>query len=367
MKIVHVVRQFYPLIGGIENVSLNLAMEQKRQGHTVSVITLNRSFFDNVRLSTEDEYEGINIKRIPFYGSKRYPLAFSSLKYVSDCDLIHIHCLDFFIDFLVLTKLLHGKKIVLHTHGGIFHTKRLLFLKKIYFYTVTRLILLGCSKVIACSKNDATLFRKISNKVICIENGVDIHKYSAINKSIEKGVLLYIGRLDIHKRIDNLIRVTAELYSRDKEVTLKIVGPDWKGIKSSLVRLANSLDISNRVKFLGSVTEDVLIEEMKKANCFVSASEYEGFGISAVEAMASGTFCVLNKIDSFNMFLTNKKYGFLVDFSNVQSASDSIELLLNKSLEELRDIENEAKRDVTKYCWENVVKDLNSVYREVLG
>jgi S-adenosylmethionine:diacylglycerol 3-amino-3-carboxypropyl transferase len=44
MNIVHVVRQFYPAVGGFENVVQELASAQVAAGHRVRVITLNRLF-----------------------------------------------------------------------------------------------------------------------------------------------------------------------------------------------------------------------------------------------------------------------------------------------------------------------------------
>jgi alpha-1,3-mannosyltransferase len=44
------------------------------------------------------------------------------LRHLRDADIVHVHAIDFFFDFLGWTKPLHGKKLVVSTHGGFFHT-----------------------------------------------------------------------------------------------------------------------------------------------------------------------------------------------------------------------------------------------------
>ena len=106
MLIVHVVRQFHPGVGGLETVVRELASAQVKAGHRVRVVTLDRLF--NVagrqKLPAREVLEGIEIIRIAYFGSTRYPLAFSALRHVRDADLVHVHAIDFFSDYLAWTK-----------------------------------------------------------------------------------------------------------------------------------------------------------------------------------------------------------------------------------------------------------------------
>ena len=114
MDIVHVVRQFHPAVGGFESVVFELALQQIGAGHRVSVVTLNRLLNspDNARLPAQETVAGIRIVRIPFFGSSRYPLAFSVLKHVGEADIVHVHAIDFFVDFLAWTKPIHRRTLV---------------------------------------------------------------------------------------------------------------------------------------------------------------------------------------------------------------------------------------------------------------
>ena len=102
MFIVHVVRQFHPGVGGLENVVYELASAQVSAGHRVRVVTLNRLFnaANRQRLPATETFEGIEIVRIPYFGSSRYPIAPSVLRHIRSADLVHVHAIDFFFDYL---------------------------------------------------------------------------------------------------------------------------------------------------------------------------------------------------------------------------------------------------------------------------
>src|SRR5690349_11548212 len=124
MRVLHVVRQFHPSIGGLESVVAGLAGEQRRNGIAAEVLTLDRLFHDPTRrrLPATDQVGDIPIRRIPFAGSRRYPLAAPVLRHLRGFDLVHVHGVDFFSDFLAATQPLHKRPLVLSTHGGFFHT-----------------------------------------------------------------------------------------------------------------------------------------------------------------------------------------------------------------------------------------------------
>ena len=124
MFIVHVVRQFHPGVGGLENVVLELASAQASAGHRVRVVTLDRLFngASEQKLPAIEVLDGIEIVRIPYFGSSRYPIALSVLRHIKEADLVHVHAIDFFFDYLAWTKPIHGRTLVASTHGGFFHT-----------------------------------------------------------------------------------------------------------------------------------------------------------------------------------------------------------------------------------------------------
>ena len=191
MNIVHVVRQFYPAVGGLEGVVRELASAQVAAGHHVRVVTLNRVFSatqDRV-LPKHDVVDGAEVVRVSFFGSPRYPLAPSAIRFIRDADIVHVHAIDFFCDYLAWTKPLHRKKLVISTHGGFFHTPYAARLKRLYFSTITRMSLAWYDGVAAVSVADRELFGRIrKHGIVCIENGVNVSKYAnASSDSADKG------------------------------------------------------------------------------------------------------------------------------------------------------------------------------------
>ena len=125
------------------------------------------------------------------------------------------------------------------------------------------------------------------SRVHLVENGLDLDTIASV-AAVPSAELLYAGRLIDHKRVDVLLSSVRELLAAGRPVRLDVIGDGPE--RSNLERLAVDLGIAHLVRFLGqleSVTE--VWAHMKGARVFVSASEREGFGLSAVEAMACGT------------------------------------------------------------------------------
>jgi alpha-1,3-mannosyltransferase len=124
LRVVQVVRQYTPSRGGLEDVVSNLSRSLSRRGFEVRVVTLDRLFRapDQV-LPTREVIDGIEVVRIPWRGSSRYPIAPQVFRLIGDADLVHVHGIDFFYDALAWTRPFHRKPMIGTTHGGCFHTR----------------------------------------------------------------------------------------------------------------------------------------------------------------------------------------------------------------------------------------------------
>jgi alpha-1,3-mannosyltransferase len=177
--ITQVVRQFLPNRGGVEETVLHLSLNLVRLGWDVRIVTLDRLFRAlGTRLPATETVAGVPVIRIPFRGSTRYPIAPKVLYYLGGSDIVHVHCIDFFYDFLALTKPLHRKKLIVTTHGGFFHTDFAARLKDAYFVTATRAAALAYEKFVASSQSDAELFSRLTSRLITIETGVSVDKFA---------------------------------------------------------------------------------------------------------------------------------------------------------------------------------------------
>ncbi|MFW6116412.1 MAG: glycosyltransferase family 4 protein [bacterium] len=360
-----VARQFHPCTGGVERFVMDLSHHLQRRGIRSDVLTLNNCFYARDALPTHDTVQGILVTRVPYAGGRRLFLAPGVLRFLSEYDLLHVHNVDFFAHFLSVTKAYHGKPIVVSTHGGFFHTEKLVLAKKAAFHTVTRLLLPRADQVVADSVHDRDLFARIVPNIVLIENGVDFRRLSGVHKSIDPGLLLYVGRLATNKRVDNLIRALGALRQLDHNARLALVGPDFDGLRPQLEALAASQSVADAVTFVGRVPESELAYWLGRAHLFVSASEYEGFGISVLEAMSAGTVPVVNPLPSFEGFIDDASNGFFTNFDHPGRAAGVLARVLQMDLETLTTIGQRAKQTAQRYAWENVVHQWLTLYGEV--
>ena len=90
MKVLHVTRQFYPTTGGIPNAVWHLSKYLMSRGIQSNVLALNRLFQeDRSTLKSFETIDGIEISRIPYFGSRRYAIAPEVLNHIHRYDLIH--------------------------------------------------------------------------------------------------------------------------------------------------------------------------------------------------------------------------------------------------------------------------------------
>ena len=340
MRIVHVIRQFHPAVGGMESVARELAAAQVKSGHEVRVVTLNRVFKDAIaeQLPASDIVDGAEVIRVPFFGSTRYPFAPSVIKYIRDADVVHVHAIDFFFDYLAWTKWLHRKKLVVSTHGGFFHTSYASRLKWLYFFTVTRLSLAWYDAVVAVSAADQELFSRIRKRgVVCIENGANVSKYANASSPVPEKTILALGRLSSNKGLDRLLGFLATLHRHDRQWKLIIAGRPWDIEARNLTALADTYNVRHAVEINTGPDDDEIRVLMARCSVIVSASTYEGFGVAALEGMSAGLFPLLNDIPTFRQLIERLRVGLLVDFSDIEVAADHF-------IEQWRDIKDNYSR-----------------------
>jgi alpha-1,3-mannosyltransferase len=366
MKIIHVFHHFAPCTGGIETVIMQLC-RQLQGKHSCRVVCLNKCPKEKKKLPAKETISGIEVARVPFIDLGFYKFAPSVGRKLNNTDIIHVHGLNFFSDFLAATAFLHRKPIVLSTHGGVFHTNKKSIFKKIYFFCWNRLALKAFKKIICVSKNDFELFSKIvpAEKLALVENGIEFEKFYSAKKEKKPNSFIFVGRLSRNKRLDNLIGTFAALAEKNQGFELHIVGKDFDNLSEPLKKQAEILGIEKKVFFHGEVSEQKLLELMGSSEFFVSASEYEGFGITALEAMAAGCIPVLNNIDSFREF-TGKKNGFIVDFAESKGASEKIINAIKMPKKEKNAIIENCIARAKEFSWEKKALEYEKIYAGVL-
>lgn len=370
MRVAHVVRQFHPGVGGLEGFVLSLAKGQRAQGINAEVITLNRIFSDpDTVLPKYDRVDGVPVRRIPYSGSRRYPIAPGVLSCIEPYDLVHVHAVDFFSDWLAATRWLHRKPMVLSTHGGFFHTSFARFLKAIYFRTATRFTVHRYARVIACSSNDEAIFAKITpaRRLRRIDNGVDTLKFAGKSSPDLKPTFVYFGRFSQNKGLLELIDTFDALAREVEGAHLHLMGRDWDGLLPAMRERIEVLQREDSITIHESPTDAEIGEVIAQSSFFVSASRYEGFGLTLVEAMAAGLIPIVSQIPSFTSILDGDRTGLQVDFASPEIAAAEIAGHYRALLEDPADWRAEMKARAEAYAWPKVAARFAEEYEAILG
>ena len=370
MYVVHVVRQFYPGVGGLENHVLDLARAQVAAGDRIRVVTLDRLFKDETqeRLAATEMLDGIEIVRIPFSGSQRYPLALSVLRHLDGADIVHVHAIDFFFDFLGWTRPLHRHKLVATTHGGFFHTNYAARLKRVWFSTITRLSSMFYDAIVACSTSDYERFRTVCpGRVRLIEDGVNTSKFhDAAAKQFQKS-LIAIGRFSQNKRVDLLLRFAEALAAKDPDWRLTIAGrPDDLRI-ADIDALIRSAGLESSVRVVDSPSDAELKQLMADSSFLASASDYEGFGMTSIEGMSAGLFPVLSDIPPFRSLVARTGLGLILDFNDSEAAANT---LLQRAADMASYYGEQRRACMTAaeaYDWAHISAEIGALYETILG
>ncbi|MFO0705232.1 MAG: glycosyltransferase family 4 protein [Nitrospira sp.] len=254
----------------------------------------------------------------------------------------------------------HRRSIVLSTRGGIFHTTTLSTLKRHIFdhlvarYAVSKF----CCRL---QPGDLAIFSKISDQVHLIENAVELQRYfdrSAANKV--PGRCLYVGRLAANKGVGRLLHAVA-VASRTVPLQLHLVGADTDCQRPQLERMARSLGISKMVSFRGEVGSEELLEEFELADIFVSAAQYEGFGISAIEARAAGCRMLLQRNDAFVSTFGGDTCATFVDFADSEMAGQILADVVGSS----RKTASATRHIVDRFSWDTQFPRWAEVYSKL--
>jgi D-inositol-3-phosphate glycosyltransferase len=212
-----------------------------------------------------------------------------------------------------------------------------------------------------------------ASKVSVIPPGVDLTHFRPISQRQSREYLgygeekniLFVGRLEPLKGLDVLIRAIAKLKCPSC-VTLNVVGGDDNSEeKARLQSLAESLDITESVRFIGSVTQDDLPVHYSAADVCVMPSYYESFGLAALEAAACGRPVVASQVGGLPTIVQNGSTGFLVPPSHSDVMAERLGTLLNDDMLRSR-MGTAARTHAESLSWDRSTDLILARYRELV-
>jgi glycosyltransferase involved in cell wall biosynthesis len=361
LRILHVYKDYFPVLGGIENHVRVLAEAQVRAGHQVIALVCNLGSRTAV-----EELDGVKVVKsgrlatvasMPI--SLSQPVALSRLR----PDVIHVHS-PYPLGEVSAWLLGRKSRLVITHHSDVIRQKGLLRL----YGPVLRRVLRHADRILTDSPNymrTSAWLQPVLDKCVVVPLGVDPMRFT-LPASPYAGppLLLFVGRLRYYKGLDTLLRALAGF----PDVALSVVGEgpmrsEWEG-------LAASLGIASRVRFAGEVGDDDLPGIYHQATAFVlpSNARSESFGVVQLEAMASGLPCVTTEVGTGTSWVVQDGVtGWVVPSSDPAALAGAIgRLLAEPAL--ARQMGRAGRQRVEREFTESVMVDrVMAVYRELLG
>jgi alpha-1,3-mannosyltransferase len=354
LKILHVVRQFDPSKGGLETYVRELASRQAATTD-VTILTLNRIFDSSARLPAFEQGDGFRIIRVPFVGNRHLFFPFVRPALLRGYDVIHIHAADQLLDVIAALSWFMPLRLFMTTHGMYFHTEDLARIKTAYLRTITKWSLGRARGIVAVSTNDAQKLASVGLASVTLLNPV-----VPLGDFICEGRdLLYVGRLSPNKRVDALIVFMAEMVQRQPDLKLHIVGTDYENLAPGLAELVTRYKLQENVAYHGFLETDALIEVAKTCGFTISASRYEGFGISVIEGMSVGLLPVMHDNAAFRETFERSGCGLLTDFDDPARAAEDFAKWCSSITRQERE---QAVRFARAQGWDAVVEVYSRFY-----
>lgn len=365
----------YPTFGGSGVLATELGKALAQKGHLVHFITYQQpvrlnGFLPNIF------YHEVQVPTYPLFDYPPYETALASTMVDviknNSLDLLHVHYAIPHASAAYMAKQIlkkEGKEIpVITTLHGTDIT--LVGRDKTYAPVVTFSI--NESDVItAVSQNlkDETYSHfKIEKEIEVIVNFVDVSRFTrkpidAFKKVIAPSgerILMHASNFRKLKRVQDVVKIFAEV---NKEIPSKLLfvgdGPE----RSTAEDLARELSICDEVRFVGK--QEQMEDILAIADLFLLTSEYESFGLAALEAMAAGVPVVSTNAGGLSEINIPGETGYLANVGDVTLMSQqAISILKDEKI--LKSFKEKASAHARKFDIANIVPLYEKLYERYL-
>jgi glycosyltransferase involved in cell wall biosynthesis len=167
-------------------------------------------------------------------------------------------------------------------------------------------------------------------------------------------LVLFVGTLLNRRNLPILIAAFARATANRPEARLVIVGADRTWPPQDLKQAATAYDVASRVEIRSYLPHEQLREHYARASVFAFLSEYEGFGLTPLEALSCGVpIVVLDTPVAREVYGDAAEY---VEVGDIQGTATAIERLL-ESRAAAREQLARAPRVLARYSWDRAADD----------
>jgi len=387
MRILMLSWEFPPkVVGGLARHVEELSAALVRAGHDIYVVT-----DDDSKSSEFEIFKGIKVYRVKSYRPKHLSfidqimhLNFGLLEHSIDLlrsekfDLVHAH--DWLVAHAGITlKRAFGTPLVVTMHAtehgrwnGIHNDLQN------YIHSMEWLLNYESIGTIVCSyfmENEMyKLFNLPKNKVFVLPNGIERDKFNfdfdqwAFRRQFVPDnykLVMSVGRMVPEKGFQVLINSAPKVLHQYPNVRFVIAGKG--GMLDSFRNQVEQMGLSDRVWFLGYVSDEDLNKLFIVSDAAVFPSLYEPFGITAIESMAAGTPVIVSDTGGLGEIVEHGYTGIKTYAGNPDSLAWGIlQILQNEDYANyLR--QNAYNKVVSVFNWDIIAKNTTNVYNYLLS
>jgi glycosyltransferase involved in cell wall biosynthesis len=328
LRILHIYKDYYPVLGGMENHIGLLARGAAARGLEPTVLVTSST--RRTEVTVMDGVRVIKAGRLATVAST--PISPSLFSWVRrlEADITHLH---FPYPWGELAHLLFGRggKTVITYHSDVIRQRNLL---KLYSPFLRR-VLARADRIIATSPNyirSSPYLSEVAEKCTPIPLGIDLQRFQMVRSRdvttlrtrYEPPLLLFVGLLRYYKGLEYLLRAMANI-----NATLVVVGTG--PLEGELRTMARKLGLAGRVFFTGAVSEDLLPAYYQACDLFVLPASHrsEAFGVVQIEAMACGKPVVSTELGTGTSYVNlDGKTGLVVPPRDPEALAQAIGRLL---------------------------------------
>ena len=367
MKILHIYKDYYPVLGGMENHIKMLAESQVQRGHQVTVLATHPSSKTHI-----EEMNGVHVikaGRLATVASAPLSISLPMWLWHQRPDIAHLH---FPYPVGELSQLLFGRaaRVVMTYHSDVVRQKGLLRLYRPVLWHVLR----RADRIIATSPNyieSSPYLSQLRAQCTVIPLGIELERFLEAPRAEVKRIrdaygaplLLFVGRLRYYKGLQYLLAAMNDIPARLLVVGSGPMDAEWRA-------LATTLGLSEKVVFLGEVSAEELPAYYHACDVFVlpACERSEAFGTVQIEAMASGLPVVCTELGTGTSYVNvHGQTGWVVPTRDPTALAAAIGDLLHDEPKRRRMGEQARERALADFSLESMADRVLDVYSEVLA
>ena len=373
LRILHIYKDYFPVLGGIENHIKVLAEAQAMRGHAVTVLVANPG-----RRTVIETANGVRVVKAGRWATfASTPISPATFRWVAriEADIAHLH-FPYPPGEIAHLWLGRAKRFVVNYHSDIVRQRLLGALYRPFVWRVLQ----RADRLIAGSPayvESSPYLSRFRDKCTVVPYGTDLERFDQVDPARIANVrhrlipqadhcpiLLFVGRLRYYKGINDLLHALTKIPSAH----LLIVGDG--PMREPWEQLTRELDLFARVTFAGEVDDADLPACYRLADVFVLPSNLraEAFGKVLLEAMASGLPVISTELGSGTSWVNlHGTTGLIVPPRDPAALAQALNTLLSDPAKRAEMGRAAYQRAHTEFSQTAMIERMEQVYCDVCG